>query len=290
MRFDVYLPRNERQLLAFIAKREKGVTVVAGGTDVLPAILRGGTRPKCLVDMSHLEDLRHIALEDGSVRVGALTRISDFKSQSVVENNYEAFRQVAEGFGGPSIANMATVGGNICAASSSADLLPVLLALDASLVVRSLRGERTVMIKHFLLKEGKTRLRADEIVAEVRLEAPKLGTFCSFRKIGRRSSLFMATVSVSTFIDLDLETLKVKRARVAFNALRSGMPGRAELVESALIGKKLKRRVIEKATSRLGKEFSAPSDSKASAEYKLEAATALLKEQLHHTADEASGG
>jgi len=274
----------------FIAKRKSGVMLFAGGTDVVRAMQRDGMKLQCVVDISHLEKLRHIVVRDDIVRVGALTRISDFKNQNAVENNYKALREVADSFGGPSVANMATVGGNICAASSSADLLPVLLALDASVILRSLWRERTAKIQDFLLKEGKPDLRAGEIVAEVQFEAPKTGMFSEFRKIGRRRSLFMATVSVSAFIDLDLETTKVKRARVAFNALRDRMPGRAELVESALVEKKLERKVIEKAISKLSKEFSAPSDCNASAEYKLEAAKVLLEEQLNHFMEQARGG
>jgi CO/xanthine dehydrogenase FAD-binding subunit len=290
MRFDIFLPRNEKQLLKFVARRKTGVMLVAGGTDVIPKTQRGETKVKCLVDMSHLENLRYIDVQDDIARIGALTRISDFKNEKVIGNNYEAFRRVANGFGGPSIANMATVGGNVCAASSSADLLPVLLALDAKVTTRSLRGDRTVMIKDFLLRKGKTRLRPGEIIAEVQFEACKSGTYCAFRKIGRRSSLFMATVSVSTFIDLDLKSMRIKRARVAFNAWRGFMPDRAAAVETALVQKKLEDKVIKKAASKLVKEFSVPSDQKSSAEYKVEAAKVLLEEQLQSIEAKARGG
>jgi carbon-monoxide dehydrogenase medium subunit len=282
--FDVFLPRNETELLSFIAKR-KNVLLLSGGTDILRAGER--TQGHCLVDISHLENLRYISREEDIVKVGALTRISDFMSRNV--DLYEGFKQVAEGFGGPAIANMATVGGNICAASPAADLLPVLIALDATVVTRSLRGQRTTGIQRFLLKPQAIGLRGDELIVEVQFEAPAKGMLCTFRKIGRRSSVFTATVSLSIFVHFD-DTMKIKRARVALNALRGPMPGRAKLVEEALLGRKLDHEAVQEAVSKLSDEFSTPSDINASAEYKLEAAKGLLEDQLYHIKDVARGG
>ena len=282
--FDVFLPRNENDALSFIAKTKKKILLLGGGTDLLRETEK--IEGQCLVDISHLENLRHITREDDVEKVGALTRISDFNHSAV--DNYEAFNQLAKGFGGRAISNMATVGGNICAASPAADLLPILLALDAVIVTRSLRQERSTGILSFLLAPGKTGLRKDEIIAEVQFEAPARGKFCTFRKIGRRGSVFRATVSLSVFVHLN-EVMEIKQARIAFNSLRDNLPRRANLIEQNLRGKRLESGAIQEVVSSLSKEYTVPSDINASSEYKLDAAEGLLEDQLCHIENLARG-
>lgn len=281
-KFTIYLPRSQKQALTYISKGRKGVFLLAGGTDLLVDISRGILKPRCLVDLSQLSDLRYIRTQGNLVKVGALTRISDLEDYDWSKENCEVFHQVSEKFGGPSIANAATVGGNLCAASPSADLLPVLLCLDARVVLKSRKSDRVIRVADFLLDDAKTALRPDEIIAEIQFEIPPTDALCLFKKIGRRSALFMASVSLAVFIQMDRKTKTIREARIAFNALCRNLPERSKFVEASLTGKILDRKTIDEAVSELSKELHMVSDIRGSADYKTEAAKALLEEQLLH--------
>lgn len=283
MKFTVYLPRSQKQALTYISKARRRVFLLAGGTDLLVRIRKGELKPRCLVDLSHLRDLRYIKTDGNLVKVGALTRIADLEDYSWPKS-CEAFRQVAEKFGGPSIANMATVAGNLCVASPSADLLPILLCLDSRAVLRSRKGDRVVRVSDLLLSECRTGVRPDEIIVEVQFETPPTSALCVFKKIGRRSALFMASVSLAAFIQLDRKTKRIMQARVALNALRRNLPQRSKLVEASMAGKVLDRATIDEAASELSKELHMVSDVSGSADYKTEAAKVLLEDQLLYCA------
>jgi CO/xanthine dehydrogenase FAD-binding subunit len=215
------------------------------------------------------------------VKIGALTRIADLVDYDWPKS-CEAFRQVAEKFAGPSIANVATVAGDVCAASPSSDLLPVLLCLNARAVLRSRKDDRVVGVSDLLLNERRTAVRPNEIVVEIQFVTPPTDALCVFKKIGRRSALFLASVSLAVFIQLDRKTKRIRQARVALNALSRNLPERSKLVEAAMMGKTLDKRTIDEAVSELSKELHTISDIRGSAHYKTEAAKALLEDQLLH--------
>jgi len=280
MKFTIYLPKSQKQALTYISKGRKDVFLLAGGTGLLTSIRKGDLKPRSLVDLSHLTELRYIKTHGKLLRIGAMTRISDLEDHVWSKENCEVFHQVSEKFGGQSIANMVTVGGNLCAASPTADLLPVLLCLDARVVLRSSKGDRVIRMHDFLLDDGKTALKRNEIIAEIQFEIPPSDAMCLFKKIGRRSALFLASVSLALYIQIDRKTKLIKQARVALNALTRNLPERSKLAEASLTGRILDIRTIDDAISALSKELHMVSDLKGTADYKTEAAKALLEEQL----------
>jgi len=280
MKFTVYQPRSQQQALNYISKGRKDVFLLAGGTDLLIDIRNGDLKPRSLVDLSHLTDLRYIRTRDSLVKIGALTRISDIGDYDWSKANCEVLHQVAEKFGGPAIANVATIGGDVCTASPSADMLPVLLSLDARLILRSRKSDRIIRVEDFLVGNGTTVLRSNEIIVEAQFEAPPTDALCLFNKIGRRSALFIASVSLAVFIRVNQRTKTIIEARVALNDLRRRLPERSALTEASLRGRILDQRTIDGALSELSKEMHMVSDMKGTAVYKAEAAKALLEEQL----------
>lgn len=235
---------------------------------------------KNLVDLSGLSELRYVKTEDGRVRIGALTTIADLEGRSDDSAWGELLKNVAKKFGSPNIRTVGTVGGNVCAASSSEDLIPVFLALDAKVKTVRRGEEREMSLQEFLIAKRKTALRADEILGEVSFKEPSARAACSFQKLGMRNILIIALVSVAVFIEADTKRSTIECARVALNRLSGKIPQRAESVEKGLLGQKLDEHAINTAATLLGNELALTSDSRASAEYRSEAAKVLLRRAL----------
>jgi CO/xanthine dehydrogenase FAD-binding subunit len=214
------------------------------------------------------------------IRIGAMTTIADLEAKKDSSAWGRLLSDVASRFGSPNIRSIATVGGNICAASSSEDLIPVFLVLDAKVKTIRKSGARELPLQEFLAAKRKTALNNDEILAEVSFPEPSARSACSFQKLGTRNILIIALVSVAAFVEMDEKGSKIKCARVALNRLKGKIPQRAEDVEKEIVGKELNEQTIKSAANRLGGELSLTSDFRASARYRQEAVKVLLRRAL----------
>jgi CO/xanthine dehydrogenase FAD-binding subunit len=235
---------------------------------------------KNLVDLSGLKELRYIKREGGTVRIGALTTIADLEPQEDDSAWGRLLADVVGKFGSPNIRTVATIGGNVCAASSSEDLIPALLVLDAKVKLMCKSETREIPLKEFLVAKRKTALQADEILAEVSFPEPSARSVCSFQKIGMRNILIIALVSVAVLLETDQARPTIKQARIALNRLKGKIPQRAERVEKELLGHELDEETIRSAVDRLGDELALTTDFRASAEYRDEAVKVLLRRAL----------
>ncbi len=137
---------------------------IAGGTDVLVQLAGGlGPPPDRLLDLWRLDDLRGIGLDGAALTLGALTTYSAIRRSAVCRDLLPALVEAAATVGAAQIQNRGTIGGNIANASPAGDMLPVLLATDASIVAGSVRGEREIpasRLLHRLPPNGPCRRRA----------------------------------------------------------------------------------------------------------------------------------
>ena len=175
--------------------REPETTVIAGGTDLLVELNFGRRRVSRVVAVDRLAELR--ASEAGSrTRVGAgvtYTRMLDDAATPV------ALREAARTVGSPQIRNAGTIGGNLATSSPAGDTLPVLAALDATVVLRSLDGERRVRFGDFMTGPKKNVMRKDELV--VAAEWDDAGPAQTFLKVGTRNAMVIAVASLALVID-----------------------------------------------------------------------------------------
>jgi CO/xanthine dehydrogenase FAD-binding subunit len=233
-----------------------------------------------LVDLSGLKEFNYVKREGNIIRIGALTTISDLSDSPVIDSRHEVFREVAAKFGGPAIINVATVGGNICAASSSEDLLPVLLVLDAQVRLRSAKGERVVRVEDFLKGKRASDLRPNEILVETIFQALDERSACTFEKIGMRNSLIIAFVNCTVFLKAERKTKRVEEIRIAFNRVGGKIPERAGKTEEKLRGQVLSVETAEGAVSALRGELKLSSDFRVSKEYRMDVACVLFRRTL----------
>ena len=191
-----YIPSTLSEALQLRAERH--ARSLAGGSDLMVQSKRGiGLAPEFSFDVmiiTGLEELKGIRrLDDGSVEIGALSTPAEIAASEIVPWHV---REAASGMGAIALRNSATIGGNIGNASPKGDLPQPLILLDASVVLVSRHGERTMLLDDFILGSKKTALSDDEIIRSVVIP-PHDFSYLFYRKIGMRKANAISKLSLS---------------------------------------------------------------------------------------------
>lgn len=258
-------------------REQTGYPVLAGGTDLYPAI-ENGVAVAGVVDLSQVMALRApISRDTQGWTIPALTTWTAVL-ESELPSQFDALKQAAVEVGGRQIQNAGTVGGNLCNASPAADGVTALLALDAEVVLHGRSGARVVPVADFILGNRRTVLGRDEILTAVRVPELPGPSASIFRKLGARRYLVISIVMAAVQIELDSRD-RVRTARVAVGAC-SDRSLRIEPVETALRGLPtvaLSTFAISDHALALLKPID---DVRSSAEFRRHAAKALLEDTI----------
>lgn len=174
-------------------RRDTGFALLAGGTDLYPAI-EHGRRCDGLIDLSRIDALHGPVEVDGEAWVvPALTTWAALRD-AALPPLFDGLRQAAAEVGGRQVQNTGTVGGNLCNASPAADGNAVLLALDASVVLAGPGTRRELPVRDFLLGNRRTALAPGEILQCVRVPVRHGRAASAFRKLGARRYLVISIV------------------------------------------------------------------------------------------------
>jgi CO/xanthine dehydrogenase FAD-binding subunit len=176
--------------------RDEGPLVpMAGCTDLYVALNFGTLRPTRFLNLWNLDALRGIDAGGGSLRIGALTTFTEIIRSDVIRRRLPMLAAAAREIGGVQIQNRGTIGGNVANASPAGDTLPVLLAADAIVMLRSVGGTRRVPMTSFYTGYRQTVARPDELI--VGFEIPAVRGHQWFRKVGTRAAQAIAKVVVA---------------------------------------------------------------------------------------------
>ena len=216
-------------------------TVIAGGTDVFPAMKQGQT-PDTILDMTAVPEMAGISRDGPAYRFGAATRWTQI-IQADLPPAFDALKQAARQVGSVQIQNSATLAGNLCNASPAADGAPPLLALDALVEVSSAaRGVRAVPLTEFILGVRQTALQSDELVTAVIVPQVPQSARSRFEKLGSRSFMVISIAMVSAVVVADGQG-RITDARVAVGAC-SAVAQRLVALEHDCIGKRASELVV----------------------------------------------
>jgi xanthine dehydrogenase small subunit len=265
-----WAPQDLESLLALRAAQPEAV-LLAGGTDLGLLASRDRAPPSSIVDIGRVAALRGVRETDRFVEVGAALPYADFLP--IAERLWPSFARLLTRLGSRQIRSMGTLGGNLGTASPIGDTLPVLLALDAVVGLRSQRAAREVPVDAFFEGYRRTVLAADEVIVFVRL--PKLAAgevlFCD--KVSKRRDQDIAAVCGA--YRLRLEDGVVRDVRLAFGGM-AATPARAAAAEAALRGAPWAEPTIRRAAADLARDFAPLDDLRGSAAYRLAVAGNLL--------------
>ncbi len=197
-------PKSLDEALALLterAARSEKTVLLAGGTDwfverhVAPPET-AGTLP-LVVDVSRLDPLRGIAFDGETLRVGAATTYLEIRKDARVAARCPLLAAMARDVGALQIQARGTLGGNLASGSPAADGVSALAALDATLVLRSVRGARRVPLASFYTGYRKSVLAADELIQAVEIALPPEGSPFAWRKVGTRQAQAISKVAIA---------------------------------------------------------------------------------------------
>jgi len=257
--------------------------ILAGGTDVLLQSQHGKEAFfKSLIDISNIKELSGIKETPDGLWIGAVTKLADIETSELVMGACPILIEGVREVGSPQIRNLATIGGNICNASPSADTVPALLVLDAIVRLASPRGKREVSLSAFFKGPGLSVLERDEILIAIlipRLSAKARGVYI---KLKAREVLDLAFVGVAVIAVPDVEQRDI---RIALGAV-APTPIRATRSETILKKTKvLNHSVVYRAAQAAVSTISPISDVRASAEYRQEMVKNLTVRALMQVLD-----
>jgi len=190
----VHISRHVDDALQDLASR-KDATILAGGTDLLVEINFGRQRPTHIVAIDRLEELKDLS-KNGHVRMGALVTYTRMLETDI---GSPAMQQSARTIGSPQIRNAATIGGNLGTCSPAGDALPVLAALDATVVLRSKTGERRVAFGDFMTGPKKSVRRPDELI--VATEWDDAGAAQTYMFAATRNAMAISIAGLALVVD-----------------------------------------------------------------------------------------
>lgn len=264
-------PVTLKECLVLVKKFPKA-TLINGATDVALRVTKKFETIPHIIDLSRVQKLAKTARKKSTLTIGAGVKIND--AMTFAKRDFPALYEMLGVFGAEQIRNMATLGGNIGTASPIGDILPVLIAYDAKIVLESNRGRRSVSANRFVTGYRKTERQSDEIITSVVLPIPsKTLKFHSY-KVSRRRDLDISTVSAGFMLDLNTKGI-VRRVVFAYGGMAEKTK-RAAMTEKFLQGKPWTREVIEQARQLIAKDFNPISDVRGSAEFRTIAAKNLI--------------
>ncbi|MGB1740394.1 MAG: xanthine dehydrogenase small subunit [Pseudomonadales bacterium] len=253
--------------------------LIAGGTDLMLAMTQSGGALGDVVSLSKVQAIQSIELNEDSGVIGAGATYSDLMDSARIA--WPELHRFLSRLGSPQIRNRGTVGGNLGTASPIGDMLPILLAMDAMVVISSAKGvTRQLSIGDFIRGYRKTALNQSDYIREVRIQG--LQDFHRYYKVSKRQEDDISSVSVAVRVQTQgqcIRDVSVAVGGVADRALRLAD------IESAFIGKSLTEASTLDISALVGEVISPISDVRASAAYR----TAVTARLIQRAMIEASG-
>jgi carbon-monoxide dehydrogenase medium subunit len=278
-----FLPTNLDTALALKAQYGAEARFIAGGTDLVVDLERG-RQPACvLIDISRIESLQTITLEETGLRLGAgVTHASILQSPEIAKYA-PVLAQAAIEVGAPQIRNRSTLVGNLVTASPAADTVPSLLALNAVVELISIRGKRILTVNDFITGFRQVNLAPDELVHSIFIPYPSNSQRNAFLKLGLRKAQAISVISVTAVLEFEPDA-RISRAAIVLGSV-APTPLLVPEAEKILVGQFLTDELIQ-AVASLCREAATPiADVRGSAAYRKQMVKVLTGRALRYIQD-----
>ncbi len=249
-----------------------GALGLAGGTDLLVRLGRDEAWPTGLVDLKAVPEMRGIQSQNGLLRIGAATPLSEVLESGAIEH-FPALGSALRSFAARAIRNRATLGGNLANASPAADTIPPLIVHEAVCVTQ----HRRIAVADLAQGPGKTLLKSGEIIVSVEIPKPPEDARSFFVKLAPREAMAIAVVNLAGLIVQRDD--KVVLARLALGSVAPTVI-RAKKAEALLEGFPLTEETIRQASLAAAEDASPIDDIRAPAEYRSRMILRLLNWEL----------
>ena len=288
MRFDYFEPTSLDEASGLLREGKGARKPLAGGTDIVIQLRRGAARAQGLVNLKRISELLRWSCEPGEgLRLGACTPMRDLETSAVVTGRFPSIHEAVRVVGSLQLRNLASVGGNLCNASPSADTAPPLMVLGATAGVwRDESRRETVPVESFFEGPGSSVLGTGDLLLAVEVPEPAPRTGDAFERFTPRSAMDIAIASAAAAVTLDAAGEKVERARVALGAV-APTPIRALRAEEYLQDKEPTPEVLRWAGRAAMDECRPIDDIRGSGAYRKELVRILVQRVLRLAVERA---
>ena len=262
--FDYHAPRTVADAIKLLGDLGPDAKLLAGGHSLLPMMKLRFATPAHLIDLGRIPELRGIAQSGNEIHIGAMTTENDLLRSALLAEKVPLLVEGAGWIGDPQVRYKGTIGGDISHGDPGNDHPALMLALDASFVLKGPRGERVMKADGFFLGLYSTLLEPGEILTQIRVPIPSAGSGCSYQKLKRKTGDF---ATAATAVQLQMKGMSVAKVGIGLtNVASSALKARA--AEDYLLGKAIDETTLAEA-ARLAMSICDPMpDQRGDAAYK----------------------
>jgi len=265
-----FAPKNVQELKK-ILKNNIDANFLSGGTDLSLNITKERKDINSIVYMNSIRELNYINNNNKYIEVGATTPLIDF--EYYIKKYYPDFTKILKRYGSLQIRNVGTIAGNIATASPIGDCLPLLLSLNAQIIIQDLKKTKILFLDDFFINYRKTKLKKGQFIHSIRIPLFTKNIFKAY-KVSKRFDDDISSVCAA--FNLEIAKNKIEVVRIAYGGM-AAIPKRAKFCEKILLNSFINDETIHKAKKALEKDFKPISDMRASGSYRMEVAKNLLE-------------
>ena len=264
-----FAPKTINELRTVIQKNPDS-DFLSGGTDLSLKVTKDRQEIKKIINLNNIKELNFIKIKNNEIIFGSTTPL--IQVEKFILKYYPDFNNILRRYGSVQIRNVGTIGGNIATASPIGDTLPLLLSLNAKIIIQTKKGNKQILLNNFFIKYRKTKLKKGEFIKSIIIPIYKNYNFKAY-KISKRFDDDISSVCAS--FNFKIKDQRIQDVAIAYGGMAE-IPKRAKNCENFLKNSKFSEDIFEKAKDLLKRDFNPISDMRASKQYRLEVAENLL--------------
>ena len=241
--FEYHAPRSVGEAITLLGSLGPEAKLLAGGHSLLPMMKLRFAAPSHLIDLGKIADLRGIAQVGNEIHIGAMTTENDLLRSTLLADKVPLLVEAAGWISDPQVRYKGTIGGDISHGDPGNDHPAVMMALDASFVLKGPAGERVCKADGYFLGLYSTLLEPGEILTQIRVPIPAPGSGWSYEKLKRKTGDF---ATAATAVMLTMKSGKVAGVRIALTNA-GPTPLKATAAEASLVGKPIDEASLNEA-------------------------------------------
>lgn len=277
---------NNIQDVLRILVENPNIKIISGGTDVLIKMKERKLKEVEIVNIGDIPELKGISIDsEDTIIIKAATCFFDIITNEDILKHIPTLAKACNQIGSPQIRNVATIGGNLCNGAVSADVVPILLVLDAELHIKNVSGEvKIINVNDFHTGPGQTSLEiGKEILTEIHIKKKNYHDYgFDYFKYGKRNAMEIATLGCATGVKLNDKKNKITDFKISYS-VAAPTPRRCSSLERLLIGKNISEETIKLIKPENIEELKPRDSWRASRDFRLQ----LIKEIGRRSALEA---
>jgi len=273
--FNYHTPETVAEACATMAGLGENSAFLAGGTDLVVKLKKGLVRFTDLVSIAKIDELKKIERQEDGWHFGAMAPLSSLEFHAQIKEELPVLSYAASEIGSSTLRNLATIGGNVCNAAPSADMIPALIALDAKAIISNGSSVREKLLAEFFVGKGQVDVKRGEILTKIIVPHPAADVSVTYLFQTHRRAMDVATVGVAGALKVDSDGI-CKDAWIVLGAV-SPVIQRSKPAEELLIGRKVDDLPLAEICEAAKNSVKPITDVRATKEYRSEMIAVLTE-------------